>query len=37
MIGGCEVVEYVKRHTGADACGETAMDPVKTLKNEKGG
>lgn len=32
MIGGGQIDEYVKRHTGVDAYGETAMDALKNAK-----
>ena len=32
MIGGGQIDEYVQKHTGADAYGDTAMDAVKIAK-----
>lgn len=32
MIGGGQIDEYVQKHTGADAFGDTAMDAVKIAK-----
>jgi methanogenic corrinoid protein MtbC1 len=37
MIGGGQIDEYVQKHTGADAYGETAMDAVKIAKEWIGG
>jgi methanogenic corrinoid protein MtbC1 len=37
MIGGGQIDEYVLKHTGADAYGETAMDAVKIAEEWIGG